>query len=443
MAGNLDKNYNIYDLGLDKNLMRNDSSILPNSNKSDQSGNNFYGDKFMGGLFDPLDGTYDPQSMRSGELPSLIGHGKKKFTDTVAGLLMGVDVDKIYKWIIGDATSSADWSVTTIGTFTVKGSITATTGTIGGFSIGADYIRDSGNTFGLASTVTGGDDVRFWAGASFANRATAPFNLTENGVLTVGTASAKRVVLDGPNTTFNFYNASNVNIASLGTTGSPSVLLNINSPSASPIYPIQIIQNGASTQASIYIQNEDSGAGAVGLHILQRGDKSALYLRNDSNSTGNSLDIEHSRTSGGLTEVVKIHNYSTGSYTLNIINENSTVSCIYVSQIAQGIGMYIDCTNINTTAQGLYVNMQGKGVGLYLNGTSTTSTNALLELFSSSTNYGSAFRKEIVLNNTTIWRSNGTDPNGTLSGTAGDICLNGASNKPAYCTGTTNWTNLV
>lgn len=43
----------------------------------------------------------------------------------------------------------------------------------------------------------------------------------------------------------------------------------------------------------------------------------------------------------------------------------------------------------------------------------------------------------------TIWMSDGTDPNGALSGTAGDVCYNGATNKPAYCTGTTNWTNLV
>lgn len=70
------------------------------------------------------------------------------------------------------------------GTFT--GTITATTGTIGGFSIGSDYIKDAADSFGMASTVTGGDDVRFWAGATFANRATAPFRMTEAGA---GTAS--------------------------------------------------------------------------------------------------------------------------------------------------------------------------------------------------------------------------------------------------------------
>ena len=50
---------------------------------------------------------------------------------------------------------------------------------MGGFDIGSDYLRDTGNTFGLASTVTGGDDVRLWAGDTFANRATAPFSVTE------------------------------------------------------------------------------------------------------------------------------------------------------------------------------------------------------------------------------------------------------------------------
>lgn len=69
-------------------------------------------------------------------------------------------------------------------TLTISGSITATSGTIGGFNIGTDYIRDVADSFGLASTVSGSDDVRFWAGATFANRATAPFRVTEAGAVT-------------------------------------------------------------------------------------------------------------------------------------------------------------------------------------------------------------------------------------------------------------------
>lgn len=42
-----------------------------------------------------------------------------------------------------------------------------------------------------------------------------------------------------------------------------------------------------------------------------------------------------------------------------------------------------------------------------------------------------------------LWVGNGTTANGNLSGTAGDVLLNGGSNKPEYCTGTTTWVALV
>ena len=64
----------------------------------------------------------------------------------------------------------------------ISGSISVSAGgTIGGFDVGSDYVRDVANSFGLASTVTGGDDVRFWAGNTFANRATAPLRFFESG----------------------------------------------------------------------------------------------------------------------------------------------------------------------------------------------------------------------------------------------------------------------
>jgi ribosomal protein S19 len=66
----------------------------------------------------------------------------------------------------------------------ITGGIIANTGTIGGFNIGVDYMRDIANSMGLASTVTGGDDVRFWSGSTFASRATAPFRVTEAGAVT-------------------------------------------------------------------------------------------------------------------------------------------------------------------------------------------------------------------------------------------------------------------
>src|SRR3990167_5579880 len=59
--------------------------------------------------------------------------------------------------------------------------LNASGGRVGGFDIGINYIRDVANTFGMSADVTSGDDVRFWAGATFANRATAPFRVTEAG----------------------------------------------------------------------------------------------------------------------------------------------------------------------------------------------------------------------------------------------------------------------
>jgi hypothetical protein len=69
------------------------------------------------------------------------------------------------------------------GNITIAGTIIATAGGIGGFVIGADYVEDTNDSFGLASTVTSGDDLRFWAGASFANRTIAPFQVYESGMV--------------------------------------------------------------------------------------------------------------------------------------------------------------------------------------------------------------------------------------------------------------------
>lgn len=53
------------------------------------------------------------------------------------------------------------------------------------------------------------------------------------------------------------------------------------------------------------------------------------------------------------------------------------------------------------------------------------------------------FFKIATCNGVTLWMGNGNTANAALSGTAGDILFNGGTNKPEYCTGTTNWTALV
>lgn len=53
------------------------------------------------------------------------------------------------------------------------------------------------------------------------------------------------------------------------------------------------------------------------------------------------------------------------------------------------------------------------------------------------------FQKIADFGGSTLWRSDATDPNGNLTATAGDFCLNGLTNRPFYCTGTNVWVDLT
>ena len=131
--------------------------------------------------------------IQPGELGSLIGHGKKTFSDTTAGFLMGLATDGTYKWIIGTSGSSVDWNVTTANTLTVAGTITATTGTIGGWTINATTLTGGDTTLnstGVITLGTGNNIVqlssvdatyRIWVG--HATAASAPFSVTKAGVI--------------------------------------------------------------------------------------------------------------------------------------------------------------------------------------------------------------------------------------------------------------------
>lgn len=61
------------------------------------------------------------------------------------------------------------------------GSITAAAGAIGGWVIGATDLKDAAGVVGMSSAVTAGDDIRFWAG--HATPSSAPFYVTEAGVI--------------------------------------------------------------------------------------------------------------------------------------------------------------------------------------------------------------------------------------------------------------------
>ena len=130
-----------------------------------------------------------PRTLIAGELitaleqqTGVLFSGKTAFDNTQSGYRLGIDEsDDLIKFYIGNTTDYINWNGSTL---TIVGGLSVTSGTIGGFGIGSDYIRDVANSMGMASTVTGGDDVRFWAGDTFANRATANLVITESGRVT-------------------------------------------------------------------------------------------------------------------------------------------------------------------------------------------------------------------------------------------------------------------
>lgn len=99
-----------------------------------------------------------------------------KMTSTGIGLATAAG-DATYAIWAGDNTpANAEFSVTHAGA--VKG----TSGSMGGWTLGATSLTDTAGAVGLSSAVTGGDDIRIWAG--HATPGSAPFRVTEAGILT-------------------------------------------------------------------------------------------------------------------------------------------------------------------------------------------------------------------------------------------------------------------
>lgn len=105
---------------------------------------------------------------------------------------------------IGDASAYLTYYD---GTLAVKGSVTASTGAIGGWAIGATSLTDAAGTVGMSSAVTGGDDIRFWAG--HATPASAPFIVTEAGALTASSATITGTV----NATAGYFGSGSTKVA--------------------------------------------------------------------------------------------------------------------------------------------------------------------------------------------------------------------------------------
>ena len=191
--------------------------------------------------------------------------------------------------------------------------------------------------------------------------------------------------------------------------------------------------------------------------------------------TGNAIQFTGASTTGTGNTLAVIGVNTTAGNTVSIANNALTVgtgTALNVSHTTSVLGagtslIKASSTSVDTgTTAGVLLHLattSAAGSTQFMIADSSADTSARIGFISKITNAaavaavpiessnvavtgtGSKFTKHIVLTDgsktTTIWLStDATSPNTALTGTVGDICLNGPSGRSFYCTGTTNWT---
>ena len=174
--------------------------------------------------------------------------------------------DATYRlWVGNSAAASAPFRVTKGGALTatnatVSGSVTATDGSVGGWTINSTYLaKDTGT----ASTSAGlaPSDYPFYAGATYANRASAPFRVTPAGALTSTSGAIGGWTLGATSLTSGS-GASTVGLDSGGT--NPAIYAGSATPGSAPF---RVTKAGALTATSGSI-----GGWTLGASTLTGGD---------------------------------------------------------------------------------------------------------------------------------------------------------------------------
>lgn len=171
------------------------------------------------------------------------------------GVLSGADAT--YRIWAGHATAaSAPFSVTK------AGAIYSTSGTIGGWSIGATSLTDTAGTVGISSAVTAGDDIRFWAGN--VTPASAPFRVTEAGVLVAQNASIIGTLQTG-NVDVSTILLSGDTVTYYDSTGN-NIKVQAQVPSAGEINEVHIFKPGSSAIAHWALEYDTGSNTYIKMH---------------------------------------------------------------------------------------------------------------------------------------------------------------------------------
>ena len=244
------------------------------------------------------------------------------------------------------------------------------------------------------------------------------------------------------------------------TSTSNAGLLNVSSSATVTGTVVNIAATAASQTATTLLNCVQSGAtltAFTGSLVSLTGGFSGT------SSTGNILGITAVNTTAGDAVLIASNALTLGAATIVNLTHTTTILGAGTSM------MRIKSTGVNTgTTTGVLLDLQttaAAGSTQLMVNDSSADTAARIGILSKVTNaaavlavpiktsnvavVNSKFTKHIVMTDgtkvTTIWLSqDATDPNGTLTGVAGDLCLNGPSNKPYYCTTSgTTWATVV
>ena len=172
-----------------------------------------------------------PRIILSGEVISLLNQevgalfsGKTDFSNTVSGYRLGIDTDEIVKFYVGNSTNYLNWNGSTL---VIAGALTATSGTIGGLSIGSTTLTGGNTILDSSGKLTLGtsNDVaifssadamyRLWVG--HATTASAPFSVTKAGAVTASnlTITGGSITIGSNATIDSSGNATFIGVSSL------------------------------------------------------------------------------------------------------------------------------------------------------------------------------------------------------------------------------------
>lgn len=408
-----DPKYSILDLGFDKSLTK---SLLGMQGLSD----------IPPELMNVFTAGVAPKTLISGELISVLEQkagvvfsGKTDFSNDDSGYRLGIE-NAVAKFYIGNDTDYFNWTGTAM---VISGALSAGSIDIGGSDATSFHVDVNGNVWVGAATyasapakisnagaliVTSGTIGGFTIGATTITGSTLV--LDSAGSIKTAT-SGQRIVIDSADNLIHIYDAT-VEVLKLGTATATAATFTLNANNTDGIkitsatdatlgIRIDSSSNVTLNALRIALTNTGTGNDGYGMHVKNYGTAASSYcidvdkqgvgtaVRVFNTGTGATLSLNQSNSSGAYVleiyqnhtsnnnDVVHIDNIGVGiglnvlsdtagaNYAISILHASSGVSSIFIDKNSSGPVIEID-QDVNNTAAcyGLSMSLANAGSGI-------------------------------------------------------------------------------